>query len=98
MVNTAPNASTAQKGGNRNKPSSSKAPRITPVTTRVLSIGLRRHLGRGFAEAALPLAEVIEGVVEMRRRKLRPESLGEIELGIGEIPKQEIADALLASG
>jgi len=66
MMNTSPNASTAQNGGNKNKPSNNRAPRMQPVITRVLSIRFRRDLGRGLAKAALALAEVLERGLQQR--------------------------------
>src|SRR5258708_27584066 len=62
-----------------------------------LRIGFRPNLRRGLAEATLALTEVVECALQQRRRKFRPERVGKIELGIGEIPQQKVADALFAA-
>ncbi len=36
--------------------------------------------------------------IEMRRREFGPQHLGEVHFGVGEIPQQEVADALFAAG
>ena len=52
----------------------------------------------GAAEA--PLAAAIRGDRRVERRgvEVRPQRVGEIELAVGELPQQEVADALLAAG
>src|SRR5213075_2842519 len=56
-----------------------------------------RHLLAGAAEA--PLAAGVGGdrLVERRGVEIRPQRLGEVELGVGELPEEEVADALLAA-
>src|SRR5262249_46935280 len=47
-----------------------------------------------------PLASAIIGdrLLQLRSAEIRPQRLGEDKLGIGALPQQEIADALLAAG
>src|SRR5689334_11743252 len=78
----------------------------TAVMTRVSSTlagGLRGGLGRdellaGAAEA--PLAPLVrrDRLAERLGAEIGPERLGEVELGVGELPEQEVGDALLAAG
>ncbi len=49
-------------------------------------------------EAALPPAEMLDRGVELALVEVRPQRVAEVQLGVGEIPQQEIADALLAAG
>src|SRR5271165_6039935 len=98
IVKTAPNASLAAAAGSKNKPVSRTKPSTHAVSTLVLSIGVGRHLRRGLAETALAPPVVFECRLQMRRRELGPQHLVEIQLGVGEIPQQEVADALLAAG
>ena len=62
------------------------APRPAPAPAR--------SCGRSGARAA----DTIDRRVERGRVEVRPQQVGEIELGVGELPEQEIADALLAAG
>src|SRR5579885_621501 len=48
--------------------------------------------------AALAAAVVGDRLFEVAAPEIRPQRLGEDELGIGALPQQEIADALLAAG
>src|SRR5688572_18570152 len=50
------------------------------------------------AEAPLALAVRPDRLVERRSVEIRPQRLGEIELGISELPEEEVRDALLAPG
>src|SRR5690606_8903222 len=84
------------------------------VTTRVPSIGAdpiraatragasARFGGRNLlaraAEASLAPAERLDRAVERDDVEVGPERVGEIQLGVGELPQQEITDALLAAG
>src|SRR5258707_8402912 len=52
----------------------------------------------GAPEAALPLAIPGDRRVELLGVEVRPQRRGEIQFGIRKLPKQEIADALLAAG
>src|SRR5215218_6738775 len=56
------------------------------------------HLRTGQAEPALALCEVGQRRLERCVVEIRPERVGEIKLGVREIPQQEVADALLAAG
>ena len=42
--------------------------------------------------------EMLDRGVELALAEVRPQRVAEIQLGVGEIPQQEIADALLAAG
>src|SRR5579859_25467 len=77
-----------------------------PATTRLAGIptGLMqriawhrftRELFAGTTEAALAVAIGIDRATQRLRVEVRPEFVGEIELGVGKLPEQEIADALL---
>src|SRR5688572_21119172 len=50
------------------------------------------------AEAPLALAVRRDRLVERRAVEIGPQRLGEIELGVGKLPEQEVGDALLAPG
>src|SRR5438094_56489 len=52
----------------------------------------------GAPEAALAVAIPSDRRVELLGVEIRPQRRGEIQLGIRKLPKQEITDALLASG
>ena len=52
----------------------------------------------GAAEAALAPAVRGDRGVERRGVEVGPQRLGEVELGVRELPQQEVADALLAAG
>ena len=56
-----------------------------------------RHLVARFAETALAVLIVVDGIVEILVAEVGPELVTEIELGIGHLPKEEIADAKLAA-
>src|SRR5262245_37404936 len=47
------------------------------------------------AEATLPPGELIERVAEIGVAEIRPECLGEDELGIRGLPQEEVREALL---
>src|SRR5216683_482096 len=50
--------------------------------------------------AVTPLAALIrrDGLVQRRCVEVRPEQIGEIELRVRDLPKQEVGNALLAAG
>src|SRR5688572_1190661 len=48
-------------------------------------------------EAALTLLVRADRRLEGRGIEIRPQRFGEIELGVGELPQQKVADALLAA-
>src|SRR3569832_2233616 len=56
------------------------------------------HLFTGAAEAALTSRIGFQGLVERARVEIGPQGIGEIQLGIGEVPQQKIADALFTAG
>jgi hypothetical protein len=64
---------------------------------RVLSTCPRSALLAGQAEAALAAVEVLECRIEGCRVEIRPELVGEIQLRVGQIPQQKVADAALAA-
>src|SRR5581483_11882004 len=62
---------------------------------------VRRAFGQllaGPAEAALALAVPGDRPVELARVEIGPQRRREVELGVGELPEHEVADALLAAG
>src|SRR5467141_2019697 len=52
----------------------------------------------GLPEAALALLIPSDRRIELPGVEIRPQRRGEVQLGISKLPKQEIADALLATG
>src|SRR5262245_56970657 len=52
----------------------------------------------GASEPPLAAAIPIERLVERHGIEVRPEALGEEQLGVSKLPEQEVADALLAPG
>src|SRR5690606_12170763 len=83
------------------------ASRKSAVRTRVLSIDLVcrqcrcvgfAQLFAGAAKAALALAEGLDGDIQRGGVELGPQQVGEIKLRVGQLPEQEVADALLAAG
>src|SRR5690606_555703 len=82
--------------------------RMIAVITRCLSTA--RHLKPGFGrqivladhqpatEAALAGGKGRNGALQIGFAEVGPVGIAEIQLGVGNLPQQEIADALLASG
>src|SRR5690349_2836095 len=68
-----------------------------PPPTAALAFCLLDLLA-GAPEAALALLIPDDGRVELPGVEIRPERRREVELGVGELPKEEIADALLSPG
>jgi hypothetical protein len=50
------------------------------------------------AEAPFAAGEERERLLEIRQREIRPQARTEIQLRVGEIPEQEVADAVLTAG
>src|SRR4051794_32694458 len=78
----------------------------TAVATRVASTCRSARLRDGLAfaqllarapEAPLALAVRGDGRIERLGAEIGPQRLGEVELGVGELPEEEIGDALLAA-
>src|SRR5580704_2155019 len=61
-----------------------------------MSRDLRRRLDDA-AEAALPARELSEGVRESCGIEIRPQAVNEVQLGIGALPQEKIAQAALAA-
>src|SRR5882757_114367 len=79
----------------------STASRITAVITRWRSMaGLSRsaRLGYDAAEPSLATGEPFEGGIQFAGIEIRPQYIGEVQLGVGELPKQKIADSALSAG
>src|ERR1700679_2778297 len=99
MIQTRPKARTVQRGSSTNRPVSSTQPKIVAVRIRSLSIdariGLSGNLIGRTAESPLALPVKRQCGVEMRGREIGPRHVGEVELGVREIPQQEVADAHL---
>src|SRR5687767_7899215 len=90
-------------GGNPSMTPSSTATSTMAVSTRCLSTSGRlarlvAQLFSGQTIAAFARRESSERRLEMRQVEIRPQGLGHVQLGVGEIPKQEIADAMIAAG
>src|SRR5687768_11580399 len=67
------------------------------------SARLREGLGghellAGAAEASLAAAIGGEGLLQRGGAEIGPQGVGEVELGVRELPEQEVGDALLAAG
>src|SRR5690349_320745 len=79
---------------------SSSGPRITADTTRGSSP--RKRAGAALAAdaaiAPVAAAELGDRLLEMVLAEVGPERVDEHQLGVGTLPEQEIADALLAAG
>src|SRR3989338_2715427 len=54
--------------------------------------------GRQPPEAALAPVELLERRPELGHGKIRPQGRGEVKLGVGALPEQEVAQAQLAAG
>src|SRR5690349_11431392 len=52
----------------------------------------------GAPEAPLALAIGLDRQVQRGGVEVRPQRFGEVQLAVGELPEQEVADALLAAG
>src|SRR5262245_36004554 len=48
----------------------------------------------GAAKTAFPALELTEREQQVLFREVRPQDVGEVELGVCELPEQEVADAL----
>src|SRR5262245_58829989 len=46
----------------------------------------------GAAEAALPALELAKGKQQILLGEIRPQHVGEVQLGVSELPEQEVAD------
>src|SRR5689334_11968416 len=92
-------------GDERNSMPRTTGSSATAVTTRVSSTlssllgGLRGvELLAGAAEAALAALVRRDRLAEGLGAEVGPERVGEVELGVRELPQQEVGDALLAAG
>src|SRR6185436_1051451 len=66
-----------------------------------VAVGLDEHLRVGIADPAVaPLArlEVDDRLEEMPPAKIGPQHLGHVNLGVGDLPEEEVRDAQLAAG
>src|SRR5687768_10979670 len=64
-------------------------------------VRLDEHLrvaGLHAAVTALARLEVDDGFEEMAAAEVRPEHLGHVDLGVGDLPEQEVRHAQLAAG
>jgi len=50
------------------------------------------------AETPLAAGEIVDCPLQLGFAEIGPQAFGEVELGIGELPQQEVADAALAAG
>src|SRR5580658_10705822 len=86
------------KGGSHSSMTSSSPMRTAAVMIRVLSTRRTPGLLRGAPEAALTGGEECQRRIQLGGIEVRPQAVGEVQLGIGEVPQQEIADAMFAAG
>src|SRR5262249_26931379 len=71
---------------------------IAAVRTLVRSTqALARRLLRRATEAAMALLEEGQRLEELALAEVRPHGVGHVELGVGELPEEEVADAHLAA-
>src|SRR5271163_135517 len=66
-----------------------------------LDAGLEVLVGEAVAEtavAAFAALEVGDGFEQMHPAEVGPEAVGDKDLGVGDLPEQEVRDALLAAG
>src|SRR5258706_14294320 len=93
----------------RNTASSATAVSVRTASKRLAAADCRERwlqFGRlrvlqllaGAPEAPLALAVPVDRLVECHGIEVRPQAVGEKELRVGELPKEKIADALLAAG
>src|SRR3954453_22735586 len=52
----------------------------------------------GASKAAFAAAVGLDRGIEGRRVEIRPQRLGEVQLAVGKLPEEKIADPLLAAG
>src|SRR5262249_18390020 len=62
------------------------------------SVLRRLHLLARPAEPPLPLPVPVDRGVERDRIEVGPQHVGEVQLGVGELPQQEVRDPLLPTG
>src|SRR5438270_54340 len=92
---TAPQA----RDGSQNSAESVTAISTTAVRMRALSTSAaRRELFAGPPVAALAALVRENRLVQRCCVEIRPEQIGEVELGVGELPEKKVRDALLAAG
>src|SRR5690606_11356709 len=85
---------------------SSTSSRTTAVTTRCINIkplpvtfsGAVGQLLAGAPEAAFPRTIPLESLIEIAGPEVGPVALGEVEFCVGQLPDQEVGNALLAPG
>src|ERR1043165_2894292 len=73
----------------------------TSVMLSGIAVGLDEHLRVGIADPAVaPFArlEVDDRLEEMPPAKIGPQHLGHVDLGVGDLPEEEVRDAQLAAG
>ena len=81
-----------------NRPASISGASQAAVMMRCLSTLLRLDLFVGHAEAPLAPLEVLQRQVEGVGVEVGPQAWREVELGVGQLPENEVGDALLAAG
>src|SRR5207247_1713779 len=68
---------------------------------RARAVRLDEHLGIGLFHSAVPsLArlKIDDGLEEMAAAEVGPQNLGDVDLGVGDLPQQEVRHAQLATG
>src|SRR5690606_32816124 len=66
----------------------------TPGDRYLVAVGRRIEV----AVAPLPATVVVHGQLELGIVELRPVAVAEVQLSVGKLPQQEVADATLATG
>src|SRR5690554_2183960 len=84
--------------GSANSAHRNSGSRTAMVSSRCLSTLHLFQLLSGPPKPSLAAGEGYQRILECLFVEIRPQDVGEIELGICELPQQEIADALLAAG
>src|SRR5262249_20859982 len=91
-----PSRTAAAATGSRAAPRPAR-PRSAPACAATRS-PRGAHRRRTLAEAPLTAGEEGQRLLEVGGREVRPQALGEIELGVRQLPEKKIADAVLATG
>ena len=50
------------------------------------------------AEATVSMVKALNGLIELCRVKVRPQGVGKVQLTIGDVPQQEVANSKFTTG
>src|SRR4051812_34797315 len=103
MIGAATAASRSIQGKPNHSAAKASGPRMTADPTRSSSprnrwTGTPGMLGADAAIPPLAFAELGDRLLEMFLPEIRPQGVDEHQFGVGALPEQKIADALLAAG